>query len=485
MGYKIWMVGTLLLFGGCSQVEGPKALPEAVVLKPLPPLCKEVNASTEDLLPQEIDIELPQIVKKVNDLEAFPQSISPYVERNELNQTVPFEIQKHFEENYYRPWSYAAAPICSQDAQWPLRAFKRGYGSNLMPVDPDWFVQMENQSNFKEYSTLNQYAVTTKWMNIRAFPTQKPLYKNPALPGDGYPFDLLQNSSVAFNEPIFVSHYSQDKSWAYVFTNNASGWVESDGIAFLSAEKIALVRETSKVFVILDNLPLYDQENRFVVYSRVGMVLPLFKETDTGYQAFYFQNNGAMSELTIPKEAAHVGFHLINKEDMIKIGTQMLHNTYGWGGMFEERDCSSMIRDMFTPFGIWLPRNSASQARKGEVISFKGLDNTQKIALIKEKAIPFETILYKKGHVLLYAGVYEDTVMVMHNIWGIRTIDKSGKKGRVIVGKAVISTLKFGEEVENFDSDNMLLTSLVSMNIFTRDSAAIALLKKKEKKPKL
>lgn len=484
MAYKIWILGFLLVLGtGCSQQ--PSAPVTALAVHPQLPVCKEDNAS-EELLVQEPEAEeLPQTSRNVSDLERFPQSVSPYVERSEFNQSEPFEIQNRFEENYYRPWSYAVAPICARDAQWPIRSFKGGYGSNLQPIDPTWFEKMEIQSNFEAFSTINQYALTTRWTNIRTFPTHKPLYKNPARPGDGYPFDMLQNSSVAFNEPVFVSHYSQDGAWVYIFTNNASGWVESSAIVLISPNQIAAIREKPKLFITEDQVPLYDEKKRFVTYSRVGMVLPLSEENALGYQALFIQHNGEIGKLTIPKQSAHVGFHFLNKEDLIKIGTQMLRNTYGWGGMFEERDCSSMIREMYTPFGIWLPRNSASQAKKGEVISFNGLNNSQKIALIKEKGVPFQTILYKKGHVLLYVGTYEETVMAMHNIWGIRTIDKNGQKGRIIVGKAVITTLEFGLEAENFDPDNMLLTSLVSMNIFTREPVPVAMVKRSGKKAKL
>jgi hypothetical protein len=136
---------------------------------------------------------------------------------------------------------------------------------------------------------------------------------------------------------------------------------------------------------------------------------------------------------------------------------------------------------MVTPFGVWLPRNSASQARKGEVISFNGLSDNEKLSLIKEKGVPFETILYLKGHVVLYIGTYEETVMIMHNIWGIRTIDQEGKKGRHIIGKAVISTLELGAELENYDLKNKLLTRVQSMNIFTRPTSLCVARKKDTK----
>ncbi|MDP3300901.1 MAG: SH3 domain-containing protein [Sulfuricurvum sp.] len=466
----VGIFGILFLLNGCSKTH-PKIASRDTEANSLPPICNDLNTTSDvyDVpLPQDLEPELPSIFKKVNDLEYFPQSLSPYLDLNFTNQEIPFEVQKHFEKHYYAPWGYlVAAPICSKEAQWPISAFTGGYGSNLKPIDPTWIPQLVVQSNFLAFSTVNKPAITTKWMNIRVFPTSKPLYKNPTKPGEGYPFDLLQNSSVAFNEPIFISHYSKDGSWVYIFTNNASGWVESDGVRVITQEQIKLIQDKEKVFITQDQIPLYDESNKFIAYSRIGMVLPLIEETSEGFKVLFLKSSGSTEEMMVPKDVGHIGRHLLNKEDLTKIGMHLLRNTYGWGGMFEERDCSSMIRDYLTPFGIWLPRNSASQAKKGEVISFNGLDNSQKIALIKEKGIPFETILYKKGHVLLYIGTYENNVMVMHNIWGIRTIDTTGKKGRDIVGKAVITTLQLGREVENFDLNNMLLRTLVSMNIFT------------------
>lgn len=485
--YRYVVFFFLLILSGCSSKSAP-LITDSLPVSHVPPICVEKNTTIimdETTLVQEVESELPQSVTKVSDLDRFPQTIVPYVNLNGNDQINIYEIQKHFDENYYRPWGYQTVPICAKEAAWYISSYKSGYGSNLKPLPSSWFDEMEAQSNFQAYSTVNQYAIATKWMNMRVFPTANPLYKNPQKAGDGYPFDLLQNSSVAFNEPLFISHTSLDGAWVYIFSNSASGWVEANGVAIVNSEQIETLRKNEKLFITDDKIPLRDSEKRFVAYSRIGMVLPLLEETTDNYKALYVDNDGKMKELFVPKESAHIGSRLINKDELMKLGSHMLRNTYGWGGMFEERDCSSMIRDFVTPFGIWLPRNSAQQAKKGEVFSFKDLNNTQRIALIKEKAIPFETILYKKGHVLLYLGTYEDSVMVMHNIWGIRTKDKEGVKGRVIIGKAVISTLELGADVENFDANNMLLSTLVSMNIFTKAPIPIAQKKEKGKLSKL
>jgi hypothetical protein len=476
MNTTVWIGGLLLVLGGCST-HTPIAAPSSKPLKAIPQLDKNQSTLADPfccMLPQDLGLKLPEYGPKVNDLERFEQLMAPYVERNGLDREDLLEIQTTFEGRYFSPWNYSAPPQKVQEVTWPLRAYKGGYGSNLRPVAPLWFESIKNTSNFEAYGSLSQKAITLKRMDIRALPTDKPLYKDPSLPGEGYPFDLLQNSSVNYNEPIFVSHRTTDGAWSYIFTNNASGWVPSDGITLIDDSTALSIQKSEKVFIIEDNIALTDSVKGFVAYSRIGMVLPLDRVEGEYYYVKTVDSNSSIKVLSIPKHSAHIGVSRLNKNDMIAIGTEMLKNTYGWGGMYGERDCSSMIRDMMTPFGIWLPRNSSSQSKKGEVISFLGLSDDEKLSLIQEKGIPFETIIYLKGHVLLYVGSYQENVMVMHNIWGIRTLDKAGNKGRHIIGKAVISTLELGADLENYDPEMKLLTRVESMNIFTKTPITLA-----------
>jgi hypothetical protein len=476
MNTTVWIGGFLLALGGCST-HTPIAEPSPKPLKAIPQLDTNESALADPfccMLPQDLGLKLPEYGPKVNDLERFEQSMVPYVERNGLDREDLLEIQTTFEGRYFSPWNYTAPPQKIQEVTWPLRAYKGGYGSNLRPVAPVWFESIKNMSNFETYGSLSQKGIALKRMDIRALPTDKPLYRDPSLPGEGYPFDLLQNSSVNYNEPIFVSHRSKDSAWSYIFTNNASGWVPSDGITFIDDLTALSIQKSEKVFIIEDNIALTDSVKGFVAYSRIGMVLPLDREEGGYYYVKTVDSNNSIKILSIPKHSAHIGVSRLNKNDMIAIGREMLKNTYGWGGMYGERDCSSMIRDMMTPFGIWLPRNSSSQSKKGEVISFAGVSDDEKLTLIQEKGVPFETIIYLKGHVLLYVGSYQENIMVMHNIWGIRTLDKQGNKGRHVIGKAVISTLELGEDLENYDPEMKLLTRVESMNIFTKTPLTLA-----------
>lgn len=483
----IGILALVVWLGGCAASPKISNYTPMPLLLPPPALLTEDSKSNATKNDQHQDGEDEDrkvfASQKIRDLERYPQNIETYAGYYGNDQNNTYEIQKTFQHHYYRPWKYVAVPIGVKEASWPINAYDAGYGSNLKPIPKEWFVKMGEQSDFKSFGAISKPAIALRWMSVRVFPTQKPLYRNPAKPGNGYPFDMLQNNSVSFNEPLFLSHYSLDGSWAYVFSNNASGWVEASGVVTITPEQTNLFRSKEKVFITEDGATLRDNHNKFIAYSRIGMALPLLHENNTTLSVLYIDGSGNTKELHIPKQSAHVGIQLINKNDLIKVGNQLLKNTYGWGEMLEERDCSSMIRDYMTPFGIWLPRNSAQQAKKGEIVSFKDMNNSQKLTTIKEKGIPFETIVYKKGHVLLYIGTVDDNVLVMHNIWGIRTKDKTGIKGRVVVGRAVVSTLELGKEVENFDADSMLLSTITSMNIFTRPPVALA--QKRVEKTKL
>ena len=158
---------------------------------------------------------------------------------------------------------------------------------------------------------------------------------------------------------------------------------------------------------------------------------------------------------------------LMNRETLPLLANRILESRYGWGGLYEERDCSSTLRDLFTPFGIWLPRNSYQQSRVGRVISLEGLSDEAKRERIITEGVPFETLLYRKGHILLYIGTYEGEVMVLHNLWGVKTTN-GHDSDRKIVGRAVISTLNIGSELATYDASSALLHKIESMNIITQ-----------------
>ncbi|RKY52148.1 MAG: glycoside hydrolase, partial [Candidatus Neomarinimicrobiota bacterium] len=406
----------------------------------------------------------------------YSQNPAIYSEQNVVDRTELKAIQNTYIQSYYRVWNVQTPPEPLEKIIWPLMSYTAGrrYGENLKLLPQEWFDTMIVNSNFENYGSLNRYALTLNFSHLRNFPTHKPLFSDPKKAGEGYPFDYLQNSAAHANEPLFVSHYSNDGAWVYVFTAYATGWLPSSSVVFLDEKQVIEWKESRHIRFTKEFYPLRDEDGHFVFNSRVGMLLPLLKEEKDSYvvkvstiDAF---NTPHFLEVKIPKSAAVLHPLLLERSNLAALSSEMMQSNYGWGGLNESRDCSSTVRDLFTPFGIWLPRNSFRQGQIGRVISFENLSNDKKVTLIKKEGIPFETLLYLRGHIVLYLGEYEGTIMILHNMWGVRTLI-DGEEGRVVIGRTVISTLEIGKELEGYQSEKSLLSKLKSMNIITENGS--------------
>lgn len=347
----------------------------------------------------EVNDEINVYNSTISDLEKFKQFSQPYLKNIDIQD--PSIDQDEFESRYFSPWNNIPSDS-KETAMWPFYSYKYGemYGENLQLIGENTFKDIKDNANFDQYKTLNQRAVTLKRLNIRGFPTSKPMFKDPSLAGEGFPFDYIQNSSVSPNKPVLISHYSKDKKWAYVFTSFTGGWVKAKDIISIDKKYTDMWQKAKQIFLLKDNIPLYDEKGNFLFNSRVGMMLSLIEEDTESYTVLtvssYKNHQPNYHKTKIDKSIAHKDIMGFNKQNLQRLFDEVAKSKYGWGGMYGERDCSSTIRDIYTPLGIWFPRNSYQQSKVGETISMEELSDEQKIELIKTKAVPFKTLLYKK-----------------------------------------------------------------------------------------
>jgi cell wall-associated NlpC family hydrolase len=405
----------------------------------------------------------------IADLKELPQKALPYTNSLDQNRSL-YEIQSQYAQHYFKAWHMNFSKLSVDAMRWPFKSYtpQNSFGDNLQPISQLLLNQLDTNTNLASYATINLRAITVHQASLRTLPTDKPFFNDPRKAGEGFPFDYLQESSIHANEPIFISHYSLDGAWAYISTSYATGWIHTNDFVLLSDQQCSEFENSKKISITLDDFPIKDDKEQFLYYSKIGMQFPIIQENNSTFYASVIvaseDHNAVYKHITIPKTVATSDVLSLNKQNITTLVDAIVHTHYGWGGMYGERDCSSTLKDLFTPFGIWLPRNSSYQAKVGKVIFLGNLDDNKKIELIKKEGIPFETLLYKKGHILLYTGVYDNKVIVMHNMWGIGISD-GDKNGRIIVGKIVFSTLEIGKEQKYHKGS--LLSKLDSMNILT------------------
>ena len=421
---------------------------------------------------EESKIVIKSIAKKttpqfISDLKNIPQDVEHYT-KNLLIAT-SFSQEK-YEKKYFRVWNLDKVSIDVEDAKWAHRAYKVGdtYSENLQLHKESFFTKNLDNANYDEYVSVNKKALTLVNVNLRAFPTNEPVLRDPNKAGESFPFDYLQNSSIAANKPLIVSHYSKDKRWAFVESSFAFGWVKSRNIVVIDEVYTKVWQQAEQIFITQEGTPIYSEDREFLFKSRIGMMLPLVSEDEDTYTVLtlskYKNKEPLYVKSKISKEIANRGALEFNAHNITMILKEVSKTKYGWGGIFAQRDCSSTMRDFYAPFGLWLPRNSSAQSKLGKVVKLEGLSIDDKELLIREEAIPFRTLIYKQGHIGLYVGEYKHKAIIFQNVWGVKT-KKNGVEDRFIIGRPIFSTLEVGKNLETFDAKASMLYKLKSISI--------------------
>jgi len=383
------------------------------------------------------------------------------------------QLNKKFYKKYFRPWRIKKLPYSKKNASWGIRSYGKSkslYGENRRVLSSNYLAKLVDNSNFDRYNSMNQRAITVKNTSLRVLPTDKPLFRNFDKAGEGYPFDYNQNSLLFINHPILISHLSKDRAWAFVESPFTSGWVRSSDIAYVDSHFIQKFQNAEFATIVKDNSPLYNQTGNFLYYAKVATSFPIVTEFPNQYLVYTAKRDeNANAILRVVRLDKHISAKkpiALNRKNILKISKEFLGEKYGWGGSFMNRDCSAMTRDFFAPFGIWIPRNSKSQAHYSKYIDISKMPKDEKERYIIEHAKPFETTLYMGGHIMLYIGHIENRVYAMHNMWGIRTKDDSGKiTGRNIVGQTVISSLYMGEGLDGVEESALFINKILGISL--------------------
>lgn len=354
-------------------------------------------------------------------------------------------------------------------------AMNPGFGENKLRHSKDWVKKHKLNAALHNYPNARYAAITTRNSNLRSLPTQKPHFDSANGDSGSWPFDNVQRSSVPANTPIFVCHVSADKSWALVETSFTFGWIPAEDFAKVDNAFIKTWETGRYAVIIRDQTSILDGGGSFILKSSLGHIFPLIRETAGSLEVLTAvadkNGNALIKHGFVVAEFSAVKPLPFSPSNTVKIANELIGEPYGWGGLYGNRDCSAMTRDFFAPFGIWLPRHSEDQVKEvGSYVSLQGLDPEQKEKIILEKGVPYLSLLWRKGHVMLYIGQLNGRALIFHNLWGIKTKNIRGKEGRKIIGQSVITTLRPGAELSCVDPEGgTLLKAITAMNILVPD----------------
>ena len=405
---------------------------------------------------------------KIKDIASIPQNFGQF--GVDLNSSFAI-YQEEFVKRYYEPWD-DDINISRIDFDFGEKYFqnKTHYGDNKQEISQSFKDKLVANANKESFPSMEKNGITIRNTDCRLLPTSKPFFLDFSKESGGYPFDYMQNSIIHINTPIKVLHYSKDFAFVYVKSPYVEGWISSSDIAFVSKKDIKRVKNMKLNTPINDDISISDANN-FISKVYIGAVFWEDKNSNLYIFKGDYNSKGVLTKIKSYGENGEnksANFQQIpqmpSKETLQKIASSLYGQNYGWGGFLQNRDCSMMIRDFYTTFGLFMPRNSYDQAndKSEEILSLAGKTREEKIAIIKEKGIPFATLLYMKGHIMMYIGTFDDEIVIFHSFWSIKTLNK----GRFIVGGSFVTSLTPGIELAEFDHENgTLLDKLISMRI--------------------
>ena len=394
---------------------------------------------------------------------------------------ISLTARDEFLSKTFNPWTATAEELLSELESHPGKSITylekyladdSWFGENKKAHTREQRQEIVGNSGLSNFPNFLRKGVVIHHTDLRRVPTSRPGFDRFNKAGEGYPFDYFQETGLWANTPLQLLHLSQDKQWCYVISPIYKGWVNMKDIGIADESFISNWMTGNYALPLSDQLLLSNSATFHALQAKIGMLLPYREiegntlELEVLYPTTDQHKMAQTLKAVVPKSELALDNFRLDRASLKPLVDELLTNPYGWGGYLENRDCSSMIRDLLGTYKIWLPRDSGDQMEIGEHLEFPD-SREEKIALIKEKGIPFLTILRRKGHNMLYVGNDEEgNPLILHAIWGLKSsfsdeglaehlntypLEGMNKaedgqiKGRYVIGEAVITSVLLGD----------------------------------------
>ncbi len=347
------------------------------------------------------------------------------------------KIRSQAESGVYELTLYPQSVSGSRLKNW-LQAAEMPEGFvNGKPLEAAWSKAVLQRLNLAAVKEMNSvaYGLATERCNLRILPTATPVFESAA----DRDFDQLQATILNPGEGVVVLQRSGDGLWLFVQASTYRGWVSSASIAvaerqawldYLNAERFVTV---SGVKLVLD------VETRKVI-AEMGSKLPLAEDDKT---LLLPQRDAAghlrLLTVELPEGSETVrGYLPYNRENVLRQAFKFKGQPYGWGGLKESVDCSSLIMDVYRCFGFQLPRDADTQelAAAGRTTKLQRAERGSQLDAASPGAA-----LYMPGHTMLYLGKTENRHYIIHSLGSYGEPDRNGKFRRVPAMQVIVSEL--------------------------------------------
>lgn len=316
---------------------------------------------------------------------------------------------------------------------------------NGQEVGDEYFGNLEkslNKDALPNIATV-RFGITVKRTEMRAFPTFDRVFSEP----DDIETDRFIETALYPIEPLAILHESLDGKWYLAQAYNYLAWVPANAVALTDRQSLFAYLDARDFIVVtgkgaltafnpvrpeISELQL-DMGVRVPLASRAEIPMDIDGQHPAGNYVIKLpvRNDSGNLEfrlgLIAHADDVRVGYLPLTRRNIIRQAFKFLGQRYGWGGMFNTRDCSAFIMDNFRSMGVMLPRNAGEQGKMAVGITHAmpgdmPVDQRMKI-FDRLQATP----IYMNGHAMLYLGRFAGDYFIIHDFAGFRAPDADGK----------------------------------------------------------
>lgn len=292
-------------------------------------------------------------------------------------------------------------------------------------------------------SVTARYGIVVHRASLRNFPTRLR-----AFPGkDLQDFEVFQESTVFPGDPVVIVHTSRDGQWYFIVSPRYAAWVERSAIAEGKRDEVLAYMEKTSFRVVtgdkvrtvytpeapdvselqldmgtripLADLPPDQPVNGEGAYASWTLDLPVRAEDGSlRFQPALLQRKADSLSDYLPLTQANI----------IRQAFKFLGERYGWGHLYNGRDCSGFVSDVYRSMGVQLPRNTGTQSTSPalHIRAFTSKDSHEaRMKAIDEAQIG--DLIYIPGHVMMFLGRVDGQPYVIHDVGGLVFRDGTGK----------------------------------------------------------
>jgi len=324
-----------------------------------------------------------------------------------------------------------------------------GYDHTNHPLTKKFYDRIESDIGTLPETLAIQYGVITSRANLRRLPTNEIFVDKPFRDG----FDRFQFTLLECGTPAAMLHATNDRAWYLIQVSHTKGWVEASRIATAPRQEVLRFARSNPLIMTGPRVEIYSDPSlsRHAATLQMGATLPLENRADAYYCVTLpsRDDNGTLKQTAgyvRTSDDVHDGHLPFTMKNLYRQAFKLLNHPYGWGDLYEGRDCSRFIMDIYRCFGFNMPRNSLRQSQfNGKYRSdIQGLQDSEKIELLK-KYDGRPAVLYTPGHIMLFLGVIDGKPYIIHSAWAYNSEPGFFTRETKYVGRVVVSDTSLGE----------------------------------------